>query len=112
MATLATPVEDAAMLFDPNTVKLVRRDNGDALYFSRAPLPWARDAFAPDRTALPGGGTWLRHLGILDRTSAAEGKRVSVRVHLGGRGNRKQQITNYQHHSISFHKPTIYSHRV
>ncbi|MDQ2702470.1 MAG: 3-deoxy-manno-octulosonate cytidylyltransferase [Pseudomonadota bacterium] len=64
MATLATPVEDAAMLFDPNTVKLVRRDNGDALYFSRAPLPWARDAFATDRTALPGGDGWLRHIGI------------------------------------------------
>src|SRR3546814_6707508 len=60
MATLATPVEDAAMLFDPNTVKLVRRDNGDALYFSRAPLPWARDAFATDRTALPGGARRLR----------------------------------------------------
>jgi 3-deoxy-manno-octulosonate cytidylyltransferase (CMP-KDO synthetase) len=64
MSTLATPVEDAAMLFDPNTVKLVRRDNGDALYFSRAPLPWPRDAFASDRSALPPGGAWLRHIGI------------------------------------------------
>ena len=64
MATLATPVEDAAMLFDPNTVKLVRRDNGDALYFSRAPLPWPRDAFARSRDALPEGGHWLRHIGI------------------------------------------------
>ena len=52
------------MLFDPNTVKLVRRDNGDALYFSRAPLPWPRDAFAGDRTQLPEGGYWLRHIGI------------------------------------------------
>jgi len=64
MATLATPVEDAAMLFDPNTVKLVRRDNGDALYFSRAPLPWPRDAFARARDSLPAGGHWLRHIGI------------------------------------------------
>lgn len=64
MSTLATPVEDAAMLFDPNTVKLVRRDNGDALYFSRAPLPWPRDAFANDRNALPAGDAWLRHIGI------------------------------------------------
>ena len=64
MSTLATPVDDAAMLFDPNTVKLVRRDNGDALYFSRAPLPWPRDAFAVDRTALPAGDAWLRHIGI------------------------------------------------
>ena len=64
MSTLATPVEDAAMLFDPNTVKLVRRADGDALYFSRAPMPWPRDAFAGDRTQLPEGGHWLRHIGI------------------------------------------------
>lgn len=64
MSTLAAPVEDAAMLFDPDTVKLVRRDNGDALYFSRAPLPWPRDAFASDRATLPAGDAWLRHIGI------------------------------------------------
>ena len=55
MATLAEPLLDAATLFDPNTVKLVRAASGDALYFSRAPLPWPRDAFAGDR---------LRHIGI------------------------------------------------
>ena len=64
MATLATPVEDAATLFDPNAVRLVRANNGDALYFSRAPVPWARDAFAADRDALPAGDAWLRHIGI------------------------------------------------
>jgi 3-deoxy-manno-octulosonate cytidylyltransferase (CMP-KDO synthetase) len=64
MATLATPVEDAAMLFDPNAVKVVRAENGDALYFSRAPVPWPRDAFAADRAQLPPGGHWLRHIGI------------------------------------------------
>ncbi len=64
MSTLAAPVEDVATLFDPNAVKLVRAANGDALYFSRAPLPWPRDAFALDRDALPAGGHWLRHIGI------------------------------------------------
>lgn len=64
MATLATPVEEVGMLFDPNTVKLVRAGNGDALYFSRAPIPWPRDAFAQDRTRLPDGNEWLRHIGI------------------------------------------------
>src|SRR5690349_3792953 len=34
MATLATPVEDAQTLFDPNAVKLVRGADGNALYFS------------------------------------------------------------------------------
>jgi 3-deoxy-manno-octulosonate cytidylyltransferase (CMP-KDO synthetase) len=64
MATLAAPIEGAAALFDPNAVKLVRANNGDALYFSRAPIPWARDAFAANRDALPAGSAWLRHIGI------------------------------------------------
>jgi len=64
MATLATPIEDAATLFDPNTVKLVRADDGTALYFSRAPIPWPRDAFAADHSVLPDGGPWLRHIGL------------------------------------------------
>ena len=64
MATLATPIEDATTLFDPNAVKLVRAANGDALYFSRAPIPWPRDAFAHDRGVLPAGGHWLRHIGL------------------------------------------------
>ncbi|HZX69240.1 MAG TPA: 3-deoxy-manno-octulosonate cytidylyltransferase [Rhodanobacter sp.] len=64
MATLATPICDAEELFDPNVVKLVRAANGRALYFSRAPLPWARDAFAADRHTLPSGTPFLRHIGI------------------------------------------------
>lgn len=64
MSTLATAVEDVDALFDPNTVKLVRAANGDALYFSRAPVPWPRDAFQRDRTVLPADGMWLRHIGI------------------------------------------------
>lgn len=64
MATLAAPVEDLATLRDPNAVKLVRASSGDALYFSRAPVPWPRDDFARDPERMPGGGHWLRHIGI------------------------------------------------
>lgn len=64
MATLATPIIDAEELFDSNVVKLVRTGNGRALYFSRAPMPWARDAFATDRHTLPSGTPFLRHIGI------------------------------------------------
>src|SRR5690606_30804883 len=66
MATLATPLEDAATLRDPNAVKVVRAASGDALYFSRAPVPWPRDAWAGEggRDALPAGGRWLRHAGV------------------------------------------------
>jgi 3-deoxy-manno-octulosonate cytidylyltransferase (CMP-KDO synthetase) len=63
IATLATPILHARELFDPNCVKLVRAAAGDALYFSRAPIPWHRDAFAQDRQALP-PGEWLRHIGL------------------------------------------------
>lgn len=63
MATLAVPIEDAQTVFDPNAVKLVRNAAGDALYFSRAPIPWHRDGFAASRDALP-SGQWLRHIGI------------------------------------------------
>lgn len=63
VATLATPLRDAAELFDPNCVKLVRAASGRALYFSRAPMPWPRDAFAASRDALP-AGPFLRHIGL------------------------------------------------
>src|SRR5678815_2476363 len=58
MSTLAAPIIDAQALFDPNVVKLVRAANGDALYFSRAPMPWPREAFANDRSTLPAGDVW------------------------------------------------------
>ncbi|MEE7561410.1 3-deoxy-manno-octulosonate cytidylyltransferase [Xanthomonas sp. Kuri4-2] len=68
MSTLATPIEDAHELFDPNVVKLVRTVAGDALYFSRAPIPWHRDGFAASRDVLP-PGQWLRHIGIYGYTA-------------------------------------------
>ena len=64
VATLAAEITDVAILFDPNAVKLVRAADGDALYFSRAPIPWPRDAFAYDPGRLPEGKHWLRHIGI------------------------------------------------
>lgn len=63
IATLAQPINSTEELFDPNCVKLVRDANGLALYFSRAPIPWHRDAFARDRVSLP-AGNWLRHIGL------------------------------------------------
>ncbi|UXI70346.1 3-deoxy-manno-octulosonate cytidylyltransferase [Tahibacter amnicola] len=63
MATLATPITAAAELFNPNAVKVVAAA-GHALYFSRAPMPWARDDFARDRETLPAGVPFLRHIGI------------------------------------------------
>ena len=70
IATLATPIDDIDTLLDPNAVKVVRAANGDALYFSRAPVPWPRDAFAQDRARMP-EGRWLRHIGIYGYRVAA-----------------------------------------
>lgn len=70
IATLATPIDAVETLLDPNAVKVVRAANGDALYFSRAPVPWPRDAFVRDRTTMP-AGEWLRHIGIYGYRVAA-----------------------------------------
>src|SRR5258706_7293446 len=43
IATLATPIDNLADFLDPNVVKVVTDGRGRALYFSRAPIPWARD---------------------------------------------------------------------
>lgn len=54
IATAAKPIKEAADFFNPNFVKVVRDARGLALYFSRAPIPFARDAFAQRRDELPG----------------------------------------------------------
>lgn len=64
IATLAEPIQEAAQLFNPNVVKVVSDASGLALTFSRAPLPWARDAFAATRDVLPAGVPFRRHIGI------------------------------------------------
>ncbi len=64
VATAAHPIDDPADLFNPNVVKVVTDHAGYALYFSRAPIPWARDAFARTRDALPDGVRHRRHIGI------------------------------------------------
>ena len=43
VATLATPIRDRHVLIDPNCVKVVCDDRQRALYFSRSPIPYARD---------------------------------------------------------------------
>jgi 3-deoxy-manno-octulosonate cytidylyltransferase (CMP-KDO synthetase) len=64
ISTLAEPIDDVAALFNPNVVKVSTDINGLALTFSRAPLPWARDALAKTRDELPAGVPYRRHIGI------------------------------------------------
>lgn len=46
IATLAAKILDVEELFNPNAVKVVLNQAGEALYFSRATIPWDRDSFA------------------------------------------------------------------
>jgi len=56
MATLVTPVVDQLEWTDPNKVKVVCGADGNALYFSRSPIPHARDGGMPKEA--------LRHIGV------------------------------------------------
>ena len=69
IATLSTPITSMAELFDTNCVKVVLRDDARALYFSRAPIPYVRDAFSTgdnplSERQLPQHLPFARHLGL------------------------------------------------
>ncbi len=66
IATLAHPLFSTDEFRNPNVVKVVTDRQGYALYFSRAMIPWPRDAFAaaaPD-PSFPEGLPVLRHIGL------------------------------------------------
>lgn len=63
IATACHPIHDAEALRNPNIVKAVLDKDGNALYFSRAPIPYPRDAFA-NGEVLPSNMPILRHIGI------------------------------------------------
>lgn len=98
VSTACHPIDDAASLENPNVVKVVLDARGYALYFSRARIPYPREA----------GGTWYRHAGVYgyrmaflqrfpglapspdERTEALEqlrvlwhGHRIAVAIHAG-----------------------------
>src|SRR5487761_2589899 len=64
IATACHPIDDVRDAFNPNVVKVALDARGHALYFSRATIPWARDAFAADRGNLPAGLPLYRHYGL------------------------------------------------
>jgi 3-deoxy-manno-octulosonate cytidylyltransferase (CMP-KDO synthetase) len=64
VATVAGPLAPGEVN-DPNSVKVAMAAGGDALYFSRAPIPYARDGEADRRAPL------LKHFGIYAYRAAA-----------------------------------------
>jgi len=64
IATLCERIVTAAELFDPHVVKVVMDQAGNAIYFSRAVIPWDREAFSVTTEALPDNAEHYRHIGL------------------------------------------------
>ena len=64
MATACHPIEDLQEAFNPHVVKVALDHRNYAMYFSRATIPWARDAFAAQVRAVPAGLPIYRHYGL------------------------------------------------
>lgn len=64
IATLATPIESVEEFRDVNVVKVVATQQGRALYFSRAPIPWPRDGAEQSVTSAAQFEGARRHLGL------------------------------------------------
>lgn len=64
MATAAHALTDFADFMDPNCVKVVLDKNQNALYFSRAPIPWPRDVMRSGEEIIPSTVAVYRHIGL------------------------------------------------
>ncbi len=64
MSTVCAKITTASELFDPHVVKVVKDKNDLAIYFSRASIPWDRDAFASTTEVLPENSVHYRHIGL------------------------------------------------
>lgn len=64
MSTLCEDITSVDAFCDWHVAKVALDQAGYALYFSRAPIPWPRDAFTKDPKALPKGQSYLKHIGV------------------------------------------------
>lgn len=67
-ATVAHPINTKEEICNPNVVKVVLDHKQNALYFSRATIPYYRDGFNSDSFTLPSTLSILRHIGIYGYT--------------------------------------------
>ncbi len=81
IATLASPLTSQQDFENPNVVKVITAANGDAIYFSRAAIPYARDAATggeASRHALHHHGIYAYRCGVLRRLVSAEPAGIEV----------------------------------
>jgi len=64
MATVAAPIRDADVVDNPDCVKVVVDDTGQALYFSRSPIPFSRDTSVAELLSAEAISPWLLHVGL------------------------------------------------
>lgn len=64
MASLCKVVDDVEELFNPNMAKVILNHRRQAMYFSRAPIPWERDNFKLGAVPSQMGGVHYRHIGL------------------------------------------------
>lgn len=64
MSTLGVPLLDGEEIFNPNSVKVVRDEQGYGLYFSRSTIPYDRQRFMGRDEITEVGDFYLRHVGI------------------------------------------------
>jgi 3-deoxy-manno-octulosonate cytidylyltransferase (CMP-KDO synthetase) len=79
IATLASPLASLEDFENPNVVKVILDAQGNAIYFSRAAIPYARepgDRMAACETALQHHGIYAYRCGVLRRFVAAEASRL------------------------------------
>lgn len=81
MSTLYKHITDVNDAFNPNVVKLVSNDQGHAMYFSRAPIPWGRHEFQPQEKSLPTSLALKHHIGIYGYRAALLHEFVNWPVH-------------------------------
>lgn len=64
IATLCTPIHELQDYLNPNVVKMVSDQAGNALYFSRAPIPWNREGASAGLGSQQRWQGSLRHIGL------------------------------------------------
>ncbi|MEW6715447.1 MAG: 3-deoxy-manno-octulosonate cytidylyltransferase [Nitrospirota bacterium] len=90
MGTLAKRITDSKEIFSPDVVKVVMDNEGFAMYFSRAPIPWHRDEFSKMQDA----GCRMRDEELKRNDAMFTANKIEVYKHIGIYGYRKDTLMN------------------